>query len=105
MLGLLGPAPATGSQESKACCTTYNRKPIPFQRVQGYRAQTRKENCRIEAIILYTTKNMKICVTRKDEWVRKILVQLSSKLKKMSKTSSAARQTLTKTAPGRAPCR
>ncbi|XP_054452592.1 C-C motif chemokine 20-like [Anoplopoma fimbria] len=91
ILGLLGPAPAAlGSQMGKACCTRYNRKPVPFQRIKGYREQTTKENCRIEAIIFYTVKKNEICATRKDEWVRKILELLSSKLMKMSMTGSAA---------------
>ncbi|KAF3699217.1 C-C motif chemokine 20 [Channa argus] len=103
MPGLLGPGPASCSQSSKACCTTFNRKPIPFQRIKGYRLQTPNENCNIEAIILYTAKNVAICVTRKDEWVRKTLDLLSSKLKKMSKKGSAGRRTRTKSAPGHLP--
>ncbi|XP_059200187.1 C-C motif chemokine 26-like [Centropristis striata] len=94
ILGLLGPAPAAmGSRVGRACCRQYNRKPIPFQRIKGYREQTTKENCNIEAIIFYTVKKNEICATRKDEWVRKILDLLSLKLKKMSKTGSAAAET------------
>ncbi|XP_037644683.1 C-C motif chemokine 20-like [Sebastes umbrosus] len=87
ILGLLGPATAA---QGSYCCTRYNRKPVPFQRIKGFREQTTKENCHIEAIILYTVKKNEICVTRRDEWVRKVLELLSSKLKKMSKTGSAA---------------
>ncbi|KAM8727225.1 C-C motif chemokine 20 isoform 1-T1 [Acanthopagrus schlegelii] len=91
VLGLLSPASsAPGSIKGRACCTTYNRKPIPFQRIKGYREQTTKENCRIEAIIFYTLRRTEVCATRKDEWVRIILDQLSSKLKKMSKAGPAA---------------
>ncbi|XP_075953983.1 C-C motif chemokine 20-like [Anarhichas minor] len=94
VLALLGPAPAAlGSRTGKACCTRYNRKPVPFQRIKGYREQTTEENCHIEAIIFYTVKKNEICATRKDEWVRRILELLSSKLKKMSKTGSAAGET------------
>ncbi|XP_058503559.1 C-C motif chemokine 20 [Solea solea] len=89
MLGPLSPAPATCSQMSRACCTRYNRKPVPFQRIKGFREQTMKENCHMEAIIFYTVKNNEICATRRDEWVRKTLELLSSKLKKMSKADSA----------------
>ncbi|XP_019962507.1 C-C motif chemokine 20-like [Paralichthys olivaceus] len=90
ILGLLSPAPAT------SCCTRYNRKPVPFQRIKGYREQTIKENCHIEAIIFYTIKKNAICVTKRDEWVRKTLELLSSKLKKMSKPNSAGGETLKK---------
>ncbi|XP_029309666.1 C-C motif chemokine 20-like [Cottoperca gobio] len=94
ILGLLGPAPAAlGSHMGKACCTRYNRKPVPFQRIKGFKEQTTQENCNIEAIIFYTVKKNEICVTRKDEWVRRILELLSSKLKNMSKTDSAAGKT------------
>ncbi|XP_040910248.1 C-C motif chemokine 26-like [Toxotes jaculatrix] len=93
ILGLLIPAPATCSQLSKTCCTRYNRKPVPFQRIKGYREQTAIENCNIEAIIFYTVKNTEICATRRDEWVRKILQLLSSKLKKMSKVGSPPGET------------
>ncbi|XP_070775616.1 C-C motif chemokine 17-like [Enoplosus armatus] len=94
ILGLLSPAPAVlGSHTGKACCTRYNRKPVPFQRIKGYREQTTTENCRIEAIIFYTVKKNEVCATRKDEWVRKTLEFLSSKLKKMSKAGSAAGET------------
>ncbi|KAM7400857.1 hypothetical protein PAMA_005169 [Pampus argenteus] len=90
ILGLLSPDPALGSHFRRACCTRYNRKPVPFHRIKGYREQTIIENCRIEAIIFYTVKKYEICVTREDEWVRKILELLSSKLKNMSKTAAAA---------------
>ncbi|XP_038574140.1 C-C motif chemokine 21b isoform X2 [Micropterus salmoides] len=93
ILGLLSPAPAACSHMGKACCTRYNRKPVPFQRIKGYREQTTTENCRIEAIIFYTVKKIEICATQKDEWVRKTLELLSSKLKKMSKADSVAGET------------
>ncbi|XP_044074267.1 C-C motif chemokine 26 [Siniperca chuatsi] len=94
ILSLLSPAPgALGSHTGKACCTRYNRKPVPFQRIKGYREQTTMENCRIEAIIFSTRKRYEICATRKDEWVRKTLELLSSKLKNMSKAGSAAGET------------
>ncbi|XP_042353367.1 C-C motif chemokine 17-like [Plectropomus leopardus] len=97
ILGLLGPAPAAlGSNTGKLCCTRYNRKPVPFQRIKGYREQTTKENCHIDAIIFYTIKRNEICATRKDEWVRKTLELLSSKLRKMSKTGPAAGETTMK---------
>uniref|UniRef100_A0A8C2XDN4 Chemokine interleukin-8-like domain-containing protein n=1 Tax=Cyclopterus lumpus TaxID=8103 RepID=A0A8C2XDN4_CYCLU len=79
-----------GSNLGKGCCTRYNRKPVPFQRIKGYRQQSTKENCHIEAIIFYTVKKNQICATHKDEWVRKTLELLSSRLKKMSKTGFAA---------------
>nr|XP_020471657.1 C-C motif chemokine 20-like [Monopterus albus] len=90
-VGPLSPAPAAlGSRMGKSCCTSYNRKPVPFQVIKGYREQTTRENCRMEAIIFYTAKKNEICATRRDEWVRKTLELLSSKLKKMSKVRSAA---------------
>uniref|UniRef100_A0A3Q4B7D9 C-C motif chemokine n=1 Tax=Mola mola TaxID=94237 RepID=A0A3Q4B7D9_MOLML len=92
-LGLFGPNPAASSHIGKACCTRYNRKPIPFARIRGYREQTAMENCHIEAIIFYTNRNYVTCATRKDEWVRRALNLLSSKLKRMSKTGFAAGET------------
>ncbi|CAB1426967.1 unnamed protein product [Pleuronectes platessa] len=83
ILGLLSPAPAT------SCCTSYNRKPVPFKLIKGYKEQTIMEKCNMEAIIFYTIKSA-ICVTRRDVWVKKTLKLLSSKLKSMSKTNSAA---------------
>ncbi|XP_068197527.1 C-C motif chemokine 20-like [Antennarius striatus] len=93
MLGLLCPAPAAlGYHMRRACCTSYTRRPVPFHLIKGYREQTSREHCRIEAIIFYTMKkDVQICATRKDGWVRRILASLSSKLKKMS--SSAAGET------------
>ncbi|KAK5859817.1 hypothetical protein PBY51_021341 [Eleginops maclovinus] len=94
ILGLLGPAPtALGTHTGKACCRRYNRKPVPFQRIKGYREQTTKENCNIDAIIFYTVTKNEICATQEDGWVRKTLKLLSSKLKKMSKTDSTASKT------------
>ncbi|XP_037312963.1 C-C motif chemokine 20-like [Pungitius pungitius] len=90
ILALLGPAPAAlGSQAGKACCMSYNRKPVPFQRIRGYKEQTTRENCHIEAIVFYTVKKNAICATRKDKWVRRNLELLSLKLKKMSKAGTA----------------
>ncbi|XP_035526737.1 C-C motif chemokine 26-like [Morone saxatilis] len=93
ILSLIIPAPAARPRMGKACCMRYNRKPIPFERIKGYREQTTRENCRMEAIIFYTSKKNEICATRKDAWVRNILELLSSKLKKMSKPGSAAGET------------
>ncbi|KAM9844628.1 C-C motif chemokine 19-like [Aulostomus maculatus] len=92
-LGLLSPAPAAGARAGRACCTKYARKPVPFQRIKGYREQSAKEYCRIDAIIFYTVKETAVCATRKDEWVRKTLELLSSKLKKLSKPASSSDQT------------
>ncbi|XP_076001275.1 C-C motif chemokine 19-like isoform X2 [Genypterus blacodes] len=96
VLGLLGPATTARARSSRGCCTRYYREPVPFQIIKGYREQTIWENCRIEAIILYTIKKKEICATRKDKWVRKILELLSSKLKKMSKNRFAAGGATTK---------
>ncbi|XP_030015833.1 C-C motif chemokine 20-like [Sphaeramia orbicularis] len=86
VLGLLNPAPAASrSHTSRSCCTKYFRKPVPINRITGYMEQHREENCRIEAIIFYTVMKKEICATREDEWVRKILASLSTRLKKMSK--------------------
>ncbi|XP_024921817.1 C-C motif chemokine 20-like [Cynoglossus semilaevis] len=84
ILGSLSPALCSQT----GCCTRYNRKPVPFQVIKGYREQSAKENCHIEAIILYTVRNKEVCVTKRDEWVRNTLELLSTKLKKMSKESS-----------------
>ncbi|XP_047446020.1 C-C motif chemokine 20-like [Mugil cephalus] len=90
-LGVLSLAPAArGAYTGKSCCTTYTRKPVPFNRVRGFREQSIRENCNIDAIIFYTVKNKEVCATRKDEWVKTLLKLLSSKLKKMSKTPSVA---------------
>ncbi|XP_018532500.1 C-C motif chemokine 5 [Lates calcarifer] len=88
--GNLSPAPAAlGSKMSKSCCTKYNRSPVPVQRIVGYREQRSTEMCRMEAIIFLTVKKIEICATRQDEWVRKTLESLSTRLKKMSKTGPA----------------
>uniref|UniRef100_A0A3Q0SB19 Chemokine interleukin-8-like domain-containing protein n=1 Tax=Amphilophus citrinellus TaxID=61819 RepID=A0A3Q0SB19_AMPCI len=93
ILGILSPAPAACARSSTACCTSYSRRPVPFNRIKGYREQSLKENCRIEAIIFYTVANKQVCATRKDEWVRKTLELLSSKLKKLSKSGSDGNKT------------
>uniref|UniRef100_A0A3Q0SIR4 Chemokine interleukin-8-like domain-containing protein n=1 Tax=Amphilophus citrinellus TaxID=61819 RepID=A0A3Q0SIR4_AMPCI len=91
ILGILSPAPAACNT---ACCTSYSRRPVPFNRIKGYREQSLKENCRIEAIIFYTVANKQVCATRKDEWVRKTLELLRtiyffiSKCKKLEKAGS-----------------
>ncbi|XP_034039420.1 C-C motif chemokine 20-like isoform X2 [Thalassophryne amazonica] len=87
ILGLLDSSAC--SRTGAACCTRYSRKPVPFQRIKGYREQSGHEKCRLNAIIFYTVKKNEICATRKDEWVRRTLDLLSSKLKKMSKISPA----------------
>ncbi|KAM4552902.1 C-C motif chemokine 19-like [Odontesthes bonariensis] len=89
-LGILSPAPAACVLMNRGCCTSYNRRPVPFQYIVGYREQPIKENCRIEAIIFYTINKNVICASQKDEWVKKALKLLSSKLKKMSKANSSA---------------
>ncbi|XP_037537272.1 C-C motif chemokine 20 [Nematolebias whitei] len=92
IVGILGPAPATSSRLSKTCCTRYNKKPVPFARIKGYREQTTEENCRIDAIIFYTINNYEVCATRQDEWVKNVLFLLSSKLKNMSKTTKNTKE-------------
>ncbi|XP_068605334.1 C-C motif chemokine 20 [Brachionichthys hirsutus] len=92
MLCLLRPA-ALGFQIRKACCTSYTKRPVPSHLVKGYREQTTMEHCRIEAIIFYTVrKDLQICASRKDEWVRRLLGSLSSKLKKMSSSAAGGTQ-------------
>uniref|UniRef100_A0AAZ3QRF6 Chemokine interleukin-8-like domain-containing protein n=1 Tax=Oncorhynchus tshawytscha TaxID=74940 RepID=A0AAZ3QRF6_ONCTS len=58
------------------CCVEYQEKPIPNQQIKGYKLQSSKEVCNIDAIIFYTLKNKKVCATVKDEWVRKALARL-----------------------------
>nr|XP_015812679.2 C-C motif chemokine 20 [Nothobranchius furzeri]XP_054595104.1 C-C motif chemokine 20 [Nothobranchius furzeri] len=94
-VGMLGPTPAACSRLGKACCTRYNRKPVPFTRIKGYREQTAQENCRIEAIIFYTINHYEVCATKQDEWVKNALLFLSTKLKKMSKANPDERESIT----------
>uniref|UniRef100_A0A3Q3E5U6 C-C motif chemokine n=1 Tax=Labrus bergylta TaxID=56723 RepID=A0A3Q3E5U6_9LABR len=61
---------------SSMCCTTFNRKPIPFRRITGYREITSKEICRKEAIIFSTIRKQEICTTQRDQWVRNLMVLL-----------------------------
>ncbi|KAM6989296.1 C-C motif chemokine 20-like [Tautogolabrus adspersus] len=84
-LGLVSPTQAAqDSQKAKICCTTFNRKPIPFRLITGYKEISRKENCRMEAIIFYTIRKQEICATQRDKWVRRLLDLLSLKLKKLA---------------------
>uniref|UniRef100_A0A8C6THG2 Chemokine interleukin-8-like domain-containing protein n=1 Tax=Neogobius melanostomus TaxID=47308 RepID=A0A8C6THG2_9GOBI len=73
----------------RTCCTSYNRSPVPFNRIKGFKKQTIEENCDIEAIIFYTVKKIPICATTKDAWVRRTLNLLSAQLKKMAKRPPA----------------
>ncbi|XP_029686235.1 C-C motif chemokine ligand 20 isoform X1 [Takifugu rubripes] len=68
-----------------SCCTRYSGKPVPPQLIRGYREHTAMENCRIEAIIFYTVQRKMVCANPKDEWVKKVLKLLSSKLRRLSK--------------------
>ncbi|XP_035644676.1 C-C motif chemokine 20-like [Oncorhynchus keta] len=70
------------------CCVEYQEKPVPDQQIKGYKLQSSKEVCNIDAIIFYTLKNKKVCATVKDEWVRKALARLSAELKKMSSSKT-----------------
>ncbi|KAM9349942.1 C-C motif chemokine 17-like [Symphorus nematophorus] len=90
ILGLLSQAPIVRGDRGRGCCPSYHRKPIPINRIKGYREQLAVENCRIDAIIFYTVRRAEICATRKDAWVRKTLDLLSLKLKNMSKAGPAA---------------
>nr|XP_020489751.1 monocyte chemotactic protein 1B-like [Labrus bergylta] len=90
MLGLVSPTPAAqDSQKAKMCCTTFNRKPIPFRRITGYREITSKEICRKEAIIFSTIRKQEICTTQRDQWVRNLMVLLSLKLERLAKLRQA----------------
>ncbi|XP_011614809.1 C-C motif chemokine ligand 20 isoform X2 [Takifugu rubripes] len=81
----LTPAPYACSHASRSCCTRYSGKPVPPQLIRGYREHTAMENCRIEAIIFYTVQRKMVCANPKDEWVKKVLKLLSSKLRRLSK--------------------
>ncbi|XP_029381345.1 C-C motif chemokine 20-like [Echeneis naucrates] len=95
ILGLLGPAPATCSI---SCCTSHNRRPetIAIRAIRGFRKQSAREVCNIEAIIFYLANDTEVCVTQKDAWVRKILALLSYELRKMSRNKAEAKKTNTK---------
>ncbi|KAK6302897.1 C-C motif chemokine 20 [Coregonus clupeaformis] len=75
------------------CCVEYQEKPVPYQQIKGYKLQSSKEVCNINAIIFYTLKNKKVCASVKDEWVRKALARLSFKLKKMSGSNTVTGKT------------
>ncbi|XP_077955040.1 uncharacterized protein LOC120816336 [Gasterosteus aculeatus] len=76
ILALLGPAPAAlRSNAGKACGTSYNRKPVPFQRIRGYKEQTTRE------IVFYMVKKNATCAVH---------AKMSGlKLKKTSKAGTA----------------
>uniref|UniRef100_UPI0037E84E2E C-C motif chemokine 20-like n=1 Tax=Semicossyphus pulcher TaxID=241346 RepID=UPI0037E84E2E len=88
-LGLVSEARAGDSQKARACCTRYNHQRIPFRLLTGYREQRSTEMCNIDAIIFFTVRKKEICATEKDEWVRRAMDYLSSKLKGMSKAAEA----------------
>ncbi|XP_017277689.1 C-C motif chemokine 20-like [Kryptolebias marmoratus] len=92
IVGILGPAPAASFRARKSCCTRYQTKAVPFARIKGYREQSPYENCRLSAIIFYTINKHEICANPQDEWVKRILALLSSKLKSMAKTTAHARE-------------
>ncbi|CAG5896848.1 C-C motif chemokine 20-like [Menidia menidia] len=102
ILATLGPGPAECDYANRGCCTSYSRNPVPFRNIVGYKEQTIKENCRMEAIIFYTIKGNAICADEKDEWVKKTLKFLSIKLKRMSKSRLIASGTFQKK-PGKLP--
>ncbi|XP_075875848.1 C-C motif chemokine 20-like [Nelusetta ayraudi] len=86
LMGLLSPAQSARSGRSaNACCRSYSRRRVPVNLIKGYREQTDTGICPIEAIIFLTTWKAQICASLKDEWVKKVLQKLSSKLNKMSK--------------------
>ncbi|KAF6727604.1 C-C motif chemokine 2 [Oryzias melastigma] len=87
LLGMLSPAPADSARSNLACCTSYNKMQLPFQRIRGYREQN-SNYCRIEAIIFYTIYNRQVCGNPKEKWVKHYLDLLSIKLKNMSKVNS-----------------
>ncbi|XP_034559261.1 C-C motif chemokine 8-like [Notolabrus celidotus] len=90
-LDLVGPASAANSMKALTCCTKFIKKPIPFERIRGYREISGTENCRIKAIIFYTKMRKEICAKRDDKWVDRALEFLSAKLKMMAKPVTDAR--------------
>ncbi|KAM8849319.1 uncharacterized protein AB9W97_021088 [Spinachia spinachia] len=52
---------AHGSHAGKACCKSYDRKPVSFQRIRGHKEQTISENCHIEAIV-YAVRTQRVQV-------------------------------------------
>ncbi|XP_027004357.1 C-C motif chemokine 20 [Tachysurus fulvidraco] len=68
-----------------ACCIKYTRTPVDFKMIKGFAEQSSREVCRIDAIIFLTKRNKKVCASAEDEWVKKVLERLSTKMKKMSK--------------------
>ncbi|XP_031610764.2 C-C motif chemokine 20-like [Oreochromis aureus] len=96
ILGILSPAPAECART--ACCTSYSKTQVSFNRIKGYREQLATEYCRIEAIIFYTVANRQVCADPKAHWVKKLLEQLSAKLKNMSKGGSVGGKTSVKKA-------
>ncbi|KAJ8011717.1 hypothetical protein DPEC_G00061140 [Dallia pectoralis] len=66
------------------CCVEYQIQPIPIKSIKGYRMQSSREMCHIDAVIFTTMNNREVCGNKNDEWVRKALDQSSKKNKKMS---------------------
>ncbi|KAL0966374.1 hypothetical protein UPYG_G00294510 [Umbra pygmaea] len=71
-----------------SCCVEYQKQPIPFNNIKGYKLQSSLEMCHMDAIIFYTIRNIKVCATIKDAWVQKALGFLSEKLKKMTNSKN-----------------
>ncbi|XP_056149864.1 C-C motif chemokine 20-like [Lampris incognitus] len=94
ILGMLSLTSGVQAAMGNACCTSYTRTPVAFHLIKGFKEQSYREICRIDAIIFYTRRNKKVCASSKDEWVRRALARLSSKLKKMSVARPSAAETL-----------
>ncbi|KAM9323383.1 C-C motif chemokine 20-like [Pholidichthys leucotaenia] len=89
--GILSPTTAARPRSKLRCCTSYSKmKPLPIHEIKGYREQTAKEHCRIDAIIFFNAKGAEMCTNPKDPLVKKYLALLSSKLKTMSKSGASA---------------
>ncbi|XP_061099709.1 C-C motif chemokine 20 [Conger conger] len=70
-----------------ACCVKYTVKPLPFGSIKGFVEQSSREICRIDAIIFFTIRDKKVCASAEDEWVKRYLLRLSSKLKTLVSNS------------------
>ncbi|XP_074545503.1 eotaxin-like [Halichoeres trimaculatus] len=96
-LGLVNPASATRPRKVPACCTSFTKGPIPFDRIRGYREISGDENCRMKAIVFIMKLRKEICVRPGDKWVMDALKYLSEKLKEKSKSAADADKSHSKT--------
>ncbi|XP_068167331.1 C-C motif chemokine 19-like [Antennarius striatus] len=55
------------------CCLTVRNKPIPKGLLIDYRQQIQGQGCRMNATVLVTRRNFKLCVPADQPWVHNVM--------------------------------